>query len=178
MHKHDRAILCTRNAFSLSLSFFLSLSLSFSLSLSDLPGASLGSDPTPPPLKFNPITREKRRRNAQMPTLAWSRGNIPTLDLAFTLLRTLGAGLKQSRRPRRGEGSSAWRAAILCTGGPDVILRKHGLSTEQFPVSAYIGSSKNLKDLKAVHQEGIAGTKSEGSTVHRGISLIRNRPPP
>ena len=27
--------------------------------------------------------------------------------------------------------------------------RKHGLSTEQFPVSAYVGSSKNLKDLKA-----------------------------
>ena len=26
--------------------------------------------------------------------------------------------------------------------------RKHGLSTEQFPVSAYAGSSKDLKDLK------------------------------
>jgi len=26
--------------------------------------------------------------------------------------------------------------------------RKHGLSTEQVPVSAYVGSSKNLKDLK------------------------------
>ena len=26
--------------------------------------------------------------------------------------------------------------------------RKHGLYTEQFPVSAYVGSSKNLKDLK------------------------------
>ena len=25
---------------------------------------------------------------------------------------------------------------------------KQGLSTEQFPVSAYLGSSKNLKDLK------------------------------
>jgi len=25
--------------------------------------------------------------------------------------------------------------------------RKHGLSTEQFPVSAYVGSSKNLKDI-------------------------------
>ena len=29
-----------------------------------------------------------------------------------------------------------------------VRIRKHGLSTEQFPVSAYVGSSKNLKDLK------------------------------
>jgi len=28
--------------------------------------------------------------------------------------------------------------------------RKHGLSTEQFPVSAYVGSSNNLKDLKGV----------------------------
>jgi hypothetical protein len=26
--------------------------------------------------------------------------------------------------------------------------RKHGLSTEQVPVSAYVGSSKNIKDLK------------------------------
>jgi hypothetical protein len=26
--------------------------------------------------------------------------------------------------------------------------RKLGLSTEQFPVSAYVGRSKNLKDLK------------------------------
>ena len=26
--------------------------------------------------------------------------------------------------------------------------RKHRLSTEQFPVSAYVGSSKNLKDLQ------------------------------
>ena len=26
--------------------------------------------------------------------------------------------------------------------------RTHGLSTEQVPVSAYVGSSKNLKDLK------------------------------
>ena len=26
--------------------------------------------------------------------------------------------------------------------------QKHGLSTEQFPVSAYPGSSKNLKNLK------------------------------
>ena len=27
-------------------------------------------------------------------------------------------------------------------------VRKHGLFTEQFPVFAYAGSSKNLKDLK------------------------------
>ena len=30
----------------------------------------------------------------------------------------------------------------------DFLLPPHGLSTEQFPVSAYAGSSKNLKDLK------------------------------
>ena len=37
-------------------------------------------------------------------------------------------------------------------GAPELVLllfeRKHGLSTEQFPVSAYVGSSKNLKNLK------------------------------
>ena len=32
--------------------------------------------------------------------------------------------------------------------GPKQSGRKHGLSTEQDPVSAYAGSSKNLKDLK------------------------------
>ena len=31
---------------------------------------------------------------------------------------------------------------------PDGPKRKHGLSAEQFPVSAYVGSSKNQKDLK------------------------------
>ena len=30
---------------------------------------------------------------------------------------------------------------------------KHGLSTKQFPVSAYDGSSKNLKDLKRTSRE-------------------------
>jgi len=34
---------------------------------------------------------------------------------------------------------------------PADFARKHGLSTEQFPVSAYVGSSKNLKDLKGRH---------------------------
>ena len=36
----------------------------------------------------------------------------------------------------------------------DVLLSsksKHGLSTEPVPVSAYVGSSKNLKDLKDAH---------------------------
>ena len=32
--------------------------------------------------------------------------------------------------------------------------RKHGLFTEQVPVSGYVGCSKNLKDLKGVRQEG------------------------
>jgi len=31
---------------------------------------------------------------------------------------------------------------------------KHGLFTEQVPVSAYVGCLKNLKDLKGVRQEG------------------------
>ena len=32
---------------------------------------------------------------------------------------------------------------------------KHGLSTEQFPVSAYVGSSKNLQDLKEELNDGM-----------------------
>jgi len=38
--------------------------------------------------------------------------------------------------------------------------RKHGLYTEQFPVSAYVGSSKNLKDLKGSVPvySGVGGT--------------------
>ena len=31
-------------------------------------------------------------------------------------------------------------------------VRKHGLSTEPVPVSAYVGSSKNLKDLRSGHR--------------------------
>ena len=34
------------------------------------------------------------------------------------------------------------------TGAARRTERKHGLSTEQVPVSAYVGSSKNLKDLE------------------------------
>ena len=40
--------------------------------------------------------------------------------------------------------------------------RKHGLSTEPVPVSAYIGSSKSLKDLK------------DSRAPYRGSSLIRS----
>ena len=48
--------------------------------------------------------------------------------------------------------------------------RKHGLSAEQVPVSAYVGSSKNLKDLKDL----LSCTPAEW----RGTSLIRNTHPP
>ena len=34
-------------------------------------------------------------------------------------------------------------------------LQRHGLSTEPVPVSAYVGSSKNLKDLKGTSRLGI-----------------------
>ena len=40
--------------------------------------------------------------------------------------------------------------------------RKHGLSTEQFPVSAYVGTSKNLKALKDWR---ITRTKQKGNQV-------------
>ena len=37
---------------------------------------------------------------------------------------------------------------LLCTGAPDVTRKEVGPSTEQIPVSTYVGSAKNLKDLK------------------------------
>ena len=39
--------------------------------------------------------------------------------------------------------------------------RKHGLSTEQFPVSAYVGSSKNQKDLTGERQVSDVAAVSE-----------------
>ena len=42
-------------------------------------------------------------------------------------------------------------------GCPAASERKHGLSTERFPVSAYGGSSKNLKDLKRRNRNGRPG---------------------
>ena len=39
-------------------------------------------------------------------------------------------------------------AAILCTGGSDVIRKEAWPFYRTSPVSAYVGSSKNLKDLK------------------------------
>jgi hypothetical protein len=48
---------------------------------------------------------------------------------------------------------------------------KHGLSTEPVPVSAYVGSSKNLKDLKDLHMRGIP---VQGGRVasSQGLSLF------
>ena len=39
-------------------------------------------------------------------------------------------------------------AAILCTGGPDVLRKEAWPFYRTISVSAYVGSSKNLKDLK------------------------------
>ena len=59
---------------------------------------------------------------------------------------------KEFLLPRREAGppnSHDAVAAILCTEGPDMI-RKEAWSfyIKQFPVYAYVGISKNLKDLK------------------------------
>ena len=48
--------------------------------------------------------------------------------------------------PRHGPTVGSYGVAFFYKRGE----RKHGLSIEQFPVSAYVGSSKNLKDLKEV----------------------------
>ena len=56
--------------------------------------------------------------------------------------------------------------------------RKHGLSTEQFPVSAYVGSSKNLKDLKLAAILCTGGPdviRKEAWPFYRTISGVRLR---
>ena len=47
------------------------------------------------------------------------------------------------------------------TGGG---ARKHGLSTDQFPVSAYVGGSKNRKDLKEVTHPSDEGGVASSNT--------------
>ena len=59
----------------------------------------------------------------------------------------LGKGGGGSADPRGASGTAGDRPASGWIGPPSE--RKHGLSTEQFPVSAYRGSLKNPKDLKA-----------------------------
>jgi hypothetical protein len=63
--------------------------------------------------------------------------------------------------------SGHWSYRIL---GPKWSERKHSLSTVQFPVSAYVGSSKNLKDLKNanISQEILAAGGDEGGG-HAGL---------
>ena len=45
--------------------------------------------------------------------------------------------------------------------------RKHGFSTEQFPVSAYVGSSKNLKDLKDLRMPCTASASRRRASSER-----------
>jgi len=57
---------------------------------------------------------------------------------------------------------------------------KAGLSTEQFPVSAYVGSWQNLKDLKARYSfdtdvVGIIVGNIECIAEHEKIVLVRPR---
>jgi len=48
---------------------------------------------------------------------------------------------------------------------------EHGLSTEPVPVSAYAGSSKNLKDLKeSTPHSGSGRKKKKQATVFRKVS--------
>ena len=51
--------------------------------------------------------------------------------------------------------------------------RKHGLSTEQFSVSAYVGSSKSLKDLRELGQ-ALLGPRSRGGGVEKREFFIDN----
>ena len=51
--------------------------------------------------------------------------------------------------------------------------RKHCLSTGKFPVSTYVGSSKNLNDLKEVGGVGLVGlSASESYSVCRDQGVV------
>ena len=50
--------------------------------------------------------------------------------------------------------------------------RKHGLCSEQIPVSAYVWSSKNLKDLKELKDMSLFAGNRE-----RGYLACENPPP-
>ena len=52
--------------------------------------------------------------------------------------------------------------------------RKHGLSTEKFPVSAYVGSSKNLKDLKARPMAFLLRTSVHGGLMRSERKQLRS----
>ena len=49
-----------------------------------------------------------------------------------------------------------------------------GLSTEQLPVSAYVGSSKNLKDLKDLRLEMLGTINPRGPKAHLRSSFSRS----
>ena len=80
--------------------------------------------------------------------------------------RGIGGGRKERREERKEEGKEEGRKEGRNEGTKEGRnpSRKgyitHGLSTEQFPVSAYIGCSKNLKDLK-----GDSPTPAEPPTI-------------
>ena len=63
----------------------------------------------------------------------------------------------------------------------EVYQRKHGLATEQFTVTAFVGSSKNIKDLKGVKAERtqqLPGKKGQRRCLaYRGTSLTSKHPP-
>ena len=78
--------------------------------------------PTPYTLHPAPYTGQK---GAQHPNIRYMIGRNPLCSYGIAYRRACGAS--------RGRPVCTW---------------KHDLSTEQFPMSAYVGGSKNLKDLK------------------------------
>ena len=75
-----------------------------------------------------------------------------------------GVGLQQSTKAPKHLRTDVIRVKAW------LMDRKDGFSTEQFSVSAYVGSSKNLKDLKDL--------PCRERVEYRGTSLVRNTHPP
>ena len=71
----------------------------------------------------------------------------------------------------------ACASAILCTGGVDVIRKEAWPFCRTIPVSAYVGSSKNLKDLKVMICSSTCVHGHKEASMYSSTSLTRKRTP-
>ena len=88
--------------------------------------------------------------------------------------RVLPPAASPGTDPGAGAGyhPTALAAAVLCTGGPDVIRTEVWPSYRTISGVRLCWVSKNLKDLKDPF------SPRGGPVLYRGTSLIRDSPPP
>ncbi|KAJ1470963.1 hypothetical protein T484DRAFT_1845856 [Baffinella frigidus] len=157
-----------------------------------------GDSEAPPPLSLESSGAPRKGEEAKTPTLgvvdAW-REMGRRFRAAHGLLPSDGEGVAPARwnAGRRNSCSLLGRemAPWVCESvsfdleiGSTLsgLERKHGLSAEQVPVSAYVGSSNNLKDLQNLKADkapsaspGVRVAKSSAAT---GLPLCSTIYPP